>query len=76
MSLVEETPILRLEHLPAHLPAAAPLSQAGGELLLLLLLVRQRRTAGTTHMHNLLSKDPAFIYCNTFQVGFPNTFYL
>lgn len=31
---------------------------------------------GTTHIHNLLSHDPAFIYANTLDVGFPNTFML
>ena len=29
---------------------------------------------GTTHLHNLLSKDPRFAYANTFQVGFPSSF--
>lgn len=29
---------------------------------------------GTTHLHNLLSKDPRFAYANTFQVGFPSGF--
>lgn len=31
---------------------------------------------GTTHLHNLLSRDPRFAYCNTFQSGFPSTFLL
>lgn len=29
---------------------------------------------GTTHLHNLLSLDKQFIFCNTFQVGFPSSF--
>ena len=29
---------------------------------------------GTTHLHNLLSKDSRFAYANTFQVGFPSSF--
>jgi hypothetical protein len=29
---------------------------------------------GTTHLHNLLSKDPRFAHCTTFTVGFPSGF--
>ncbi|GAX75943.1 hypothetical protein CEUSTIGMA_g3386.t1 [Chlamydomonas eustigma] len=29
---------------------------------------------GTTHLHNLLSLDPEFAFCNTFHAGFPSSF--
>lgn len=29
---------------------------------------------GTTHLHNLLAKDPRFTHCTTFTVGFPSGF--
>ena len=29
---------------------------------------------GTTLLHNMLSRDPTFILCSTFMVGFPSTF--
>ncbi|KAG1655424.1 hypothetical protein FOA52_009095 [Chlamydomonas sp. UWO 241] len=29
---------------------------------------------GTTHLHNILSLDPAFAFCNTFHAGFPSSF--
>ncbi|KAG2423478.1 hypothetical protein HYH02_015320 [Chlamydomonas schloesseri] len=30
--------------------------------------------SGTTHLHNLLSRDPAFAFANTFHAGFPSSF--
>jgi len=37
------------------------------------LILGHPRT-GTTHLHNLLSLDPAFCYASTFDAGFPSSF--
>ena len=58
-------------------PVRAPFTAGGGEEPELndepVFVLGHPRT-GTTHLHNLLSKDERFAFATTFSVGFPSSF--